>query len=165
MFKTCAQTDKPLPGATFGLYNENGGLITTAVTDENGELLFRTNIIEGIILREHILYYIQEIKAPPGYLLDNTKLWFCFCDEAGDACDTCQAVMADKEAIRIPFEQIGNVHITNEIMNYDLPATGGAGTNPLITVSVMLIITPIVYGFIRGRRRERRVRDKHPFLG
>ncbi|MBR5872986.1 MAG: hypothetical protein IKZ06_05010, partial [Oscillospiraceae bacterium] len=144
MYKTSASTGEPLGGATFGLYNENGGLITTETTKQNGELEFKTSIVEGIILREHIPYYLQEIKAPPGYQLDDTKYWFCFCDETSDYCATCEKVLADKEEVtRIPFEQVGRIDITNEVMNYDLPASGGSGVYPLILVSVMFIITPL----------------------
>ena len=156
MFKTSAQTGEPLGGATFGLFNEQGGLITTEVTNTNGELLFQTSIIEGIILREHIPYYMQELKAPPGYQLDDTKRWFCFCDEAGDYCEVCNEVLAGLDVIRIPFEQIGKVNVTNQIMYYDLPATGGPGIYPLILVSVMFIVTPLVYESIRRRKQERR---------
>lgn len=156
MFKTSAQTGEPLGGATFGLYNEQGGLITTEVTDANGELLFQTSIVEGIILREHIPYYMQELKAPPGYQLDDTKHWFCFCDNTGDSCEICDEVLAGLDAIRIPFEQIGKVNVTNQIMHYDLPATGGSGVYPLILVSVLFIITPLVYRFVLRRKRERR---------
>ena len=156
MYKTCAMTGEPLGGATFGLYNEQGGLITTGVTDTKGELLFQSNLIEGIILREHILYYMQEIKAPPGYQLDDTKYWFCFCNETNSICKTCNEILTDVDARRIPFEQIGKVHAVNQLMNYDLPATGGTGVYPLILVSVIFIVTPIVYRFIRRRKRERR---------
>ena len=156
MFKTSAQTGEPLGGATFGLFNEQGGLITTEVTNTNGELLFQTSIIEGIILREHIPYYMQELKAPPGYQLDDTKHWFCFCDNTGDSCDICDEVLAGLDAVRIPFEQIGKVNVTNQIMHYDLPATGGSGIYPVILVSVIFIITPLVYGFVLRRKRERR---------
>ena len=156
MFKTSALTGEPLPGATFGLYNEHGGLITTDVTDANGQLLFQTNIIEGIILREHIPYYMQELQAPPGYQLDDTMYWFCFCDETVDSCALCQEVLAGKDGTRIPFEQIGKVHATNQLMHYDLPATGGPGIYPLILVSVIFIVTPLVYRFIRRRKQERR---------
>jgi len=156
MFKTCAQTGEPLGGATFGLYNAQGGLIATDVTDENGELAFQSNIIEGIILREHILYYMQELKAPPGYQLDDTKYWFCFCDEMGDSCEVCDDIMAETNAARIPFEQIGKIHAENQIMNYDLPATGGPGIYPLLLASVLFIVTPLVYGSIRRRKQERR---------
>ncbi len=156
MFKTCAQTGEPLGGATFGLYNVHGGLITTGVTNANGELIFQTNIVEGIILREHILYYMQELRAPPGYRLDDTKYWFCFCDKATDTCEICSEIIAETDATRIPFEQIGKVHATNQLMNYNLPATGGPGVYPLMLVSVIFIITPLVYRFIRRRKRERR---------
>ena len=157
MFKTCAQTGEPLGGATFGLYNAQGGLITTEVTNENGELLFQTSVIEGIILREHIPYYMQELKAPPGYQLDNSKHWFCFCNKNEDHCAECDVILADyPNSSRIPIDQIGKVNVTNDIMYYDLPATGGPGVYPLILVSVILIIAPFVYGFILWRKRERR---------
>ena len=156
MFKTSALTGEPLGGATFGLYNAQGGLITTAVTDQNGQLLFKTNIVEGIILREHVLYYMQELRAPAGYQLDDTKYWFCFCDETTATCATCMAVSTDTDVMRIPFEQIGKVHATNVLMNYDLPATGGSGIIPLLLVGVLLISIPLVYRFILRRKRERR---------
>lgn len=156
MFKTSAKTGKPLSGATFGLYNENGGLIATEVTDVNGQLHFQTDIVAGIILREHVLYYMQELRAPPGHQLDDTKHWFCFCDEAGASCKACDEILAAVSGFRIPFEQVGKISVTNEPTNYRLPATGGPGIYPVILVSVMFIVTPLVYGFIRGRKRERR---------
>ena len=156
MFKSCALTGEPLGGATFGLYNEQGGLITTEVTDANGELYYQTNIVEGIILREHVLYYMQELKAPPGYQLDDRKYWFCFCDEESDSCETCTEVMEGTGGTRIPFEQVGKVHIVNERINYDLPSTGGPGSTPIILVGVILVAAPLVYGFFRRRKQERR---------
>ena len=154
--KTSASTGEPLGGATFGLYNQQGGLITSDVTDANGALRFQTNIVEGIILREHILYYMQELRPPPGYMLDDTPYWFCFCDKTTDTCATCDALLEGLNAVRIPFEQIGKVPIANRLMHYDLPATGGSGTYPLILVSVVFIITPLVYTSIQRRKRERR---------
>ena len=156
MFKTCAESGEPLGGATFGLYNAHGGLITTGVTDADGKLTFQSNIIEGIILREHILYYMQELQAPPGYQLDDTKYWFCFCNKMDNTCQTCIELTAGTNAQRIPFEKVGKVHVTNQLMNYDLPATGGPGIYPLILVSVIFMITPLGYRFIRRRKRERR---------
>ena len=155
MFKTCAQTGAPLGGATFGLFNAQGGLVSTETTMANGELLFQTSIVEGIILREHILYYLQELNAPPGYQLDDTKHWFCFCGSKTDSCATCDQILAPTDGMRIPFEQMGKVNVTNQIMNYDLPATGGPGIYPLILVSVIFIVTPLVYGFMLRRKQER----------
>ena len=156
MFKTCADTGQPLAGATFGLYNEQGGLISTETTDHNGELLFQSNITKGIILREHIPYYMQELRAPPGYQLDDTKYWFCFCDHMGEYCETCNQVLAGLDAYRVPFEQIGKIHITNEMMKYELPATGGTGIYPLIWAGAIMIITPLVYRSVLRRKQERR---------
>ena len=156
VFKTSAVTGEPLLGATFGLYNENGGLITTGNTDVHGEMTFQTNVVKGIILREHVLYYVQEIKPPSGYRLDETPYWFCFCDQARDSCEICNQILANTDGVRVPFEHVGAVHITNELMKYQLPATGGFGVYPLIFVSVICLVTPLIYRFIRRRKRERR---------
>lgn len=154
--KTDSLTGEPLAGAEFGLFNQQGGLITSGITDADGNLPFETNIIQGIILREHELYYIQELKAPPGYRLDDTTYWFCFCNHTGASCATCDAIMAGEDALRIPFEQIGTVQAVNELLNYDLPATGAAGIYPLMTVSTVFVLIPFIYGFIRRRKQERR---------
>ncbi len=159
MFKTCALTNQPLPGATFGLYNAQGGLVTTGITDRNGKLTFQTDIAKGIVLQEHQLYYLQEIHPPPAYRLDHTKYWFCFCSNAGGACIECEKLMLDAEAVRIPFEEIGLIHITNHPADVELPATGGIGTPVYILCGLTLAVGSLVYGFRLRRRYERR--SKH----
>ena len=159
MFKTCAQTNKPLSRATFGLYNAQGGLITTGLTDANGKLVFQTNITEGIILREHVLYYLQEIQPPPAYQLDDTKYWFCFCSETGDTCIECSKLMIDAEAVRIPFDTIGMINIANHPAHVELPATGGIGTPIYILCGLFLVSAPLVYGLSLRRKYERRLRE------
>lgn len=154
--KTCADSGKNLSGAVFGLFNKAGGQISQGETDENGQIIFQTHIIQGIIFREHQLYYMQELQAPPGYRLDDTKYWFCFCNSPGDTCSTCESVMKGIPAVRIPYHQMGTVSVTNEMLHYDLPGTGGPGIYPLMLVSVVLIITPLVYGSMQRRKRERR---------
>ncbi len=154
--KTAADTGKVLEGANFGLYNQQGGLIADASTDADGKIIFQTNVYKGIILREHIAYYIQERAAPPGYLLDDAQYWLCFCSKTSDSCATCDEVLADTNGVRISSNNAQKIHVTNELMHYILPATGSSGIYPLILVSVIFIITPLVYGFIRRRKRERR---------
>ena len=155
MYKTSALTGAPLADATFGFYNEQGGLITTETSDANGKLVFQTSIVEGIILREHTRYYLQELKAPPGYQLDDTKHWICFCDKKDGSCETCNEILAGLHAIRMPFEQVGKVKVTNQLMRYALPVTGGPGISSLILWGVIFIITPLMYGFIRRRKQEK----------
>ena len=156
LYKTCTVTGKPLPGATFGLYNAQGGLITAGVTDINGKLSFQTNIIEGIVLREHILYYLQEIQPPPAYQLNETKYWFCFCNNKNDTCIECNKLMIDETAVRIPFEEIGLIGIPNDPANVVLPATGGIGTPIYILCGLTRVFGPFVYGFSLRRRYGRR---------
>ena len=125
-------------------------------TDINGQLFFKTDITQGIIFQAHMLYYMQELEAPPGYQVDDTEHWFVFCNNTADTCEACTAVIGDLTAIRIPHGQIRTVYVTNEIMNYDLPATGGPGIYPLMLVSVMFIMIPLVYASVQRRKRERR---------
>ena len=159
MFKTCAVTGKPLSGATFGLYNAQGGLITTGITDANGKLTFQTDITRGIVLREHEMYYLQEIQPPVAYQLDSSRHWFCFCGDLGDSCTECDKLLTDIEAIRIPFEEIGIIDITNYPANVELPATGGIGTPVYILCGLSLTIGPLVYGFSLRRRYGRRFKQ------
>ena len=99
---------------------------------------------------------MQELKAPPGYRLDDTKYWICFCSSTGPYCTSCNTLMDVYDDYRIPHEQVGKVHVVNEILDYDLPATGGPGVYPLVLVGVVFSLTPLVYGFIRRRKQERR---------
>lgn len=66
---TTAQGQASLKGAIYGVYNLNNNLITQASTNENGELVTDSVIAYGS-------YYLQEIKASTGYLLDNNKYYF-----------------------------------------------------------------------------------------
>jgi hypothetical protein len=156
LIKTSSLTGLPLEGAVFGFYNEHGGLITTGTTDENGGLVFQSNITNGIVLRDHVPYYVQELRAPPGYQLDSSKHWICFCDETDEWCEECARLEETVGTTRILHDQTGNIELKNEIMNYDLPATGGPGIYPLMLASVTFIAIPLVYKFTRRRKRERR---------
>ena len=129
----------------FGLYNTQGGLVSTEETDENGKLAFSTNINEGIVLREHVMYYLQEITPPKGYLLDDTMRWFCFCSNAEDSCETCEEILAGRDALRIPFDQIGIVDAVNEPADFELPTTGGVGAYVYVTLGLILVFSPFVY--------------------
>ena len=53
-----------IPGATYGLYNSSKKLLKTAVTGDDGKAKFSYNLIPNTD------YYIHEITAPAGYVLD-----------------------------------------------------------------------------------------------
>lgn len=63
--KVDAKTDKPLPGAQFGLYDSTDKLLTSLTTDNNGLVQF-TKLPWG-------KYSVKELKAPTGYTV-NGKL-------------------------------------------------------------------------------------------
>ena len=156
LHKTCALTKQPLEGAVFRVYNEQGGLIASGETGNDGYLIIETDLKEGIILREHELYYAQEYKSPESYILDDTEQWFIFCNSTDEICDTCQTRMGDKNAVRIPLGQIGIMDIVNEPIAYELPATGGTGIMPYILCGLVLISAPLVYGLSLKHKHERR---------
>src|SRR5699024_6628457 len=54
--------------AEFTLFDAEGNEMATATTDEDGKILFED-------IEEAGTYYVQETKAPAGYVLDETKHW------------------------------------------------------------------------------------------
>ena len=154
--KKAAETNSPLPNAKFGLFDEQGHLIIARETDENGNILFATDVANGIVLKEHLLYYIQELEAPSGYRLSDKQYWFVFCASPDGLCDAFKEVTAGTNAVRVPINTISEIEITNDLLTYDLPSTGGIGIHPLLLASAICIIVPLVYRFIRRRKRGRR---------
>ena len=157
--KTCAVTGKPLSCATLGLYNEQNGLITAGITGSDGKFTFQTNIVEGIILREHERYYLQEIQAPTAYRLDDTKNWFCFCNTENDTCSECSKLLADVDGLRIPLQEIGIIEIVNHPATVVLPSTGGIGIPIYVLCGLTLVLGPLVYGFSLRCRYGRRFKQ------
>ena len=68
LYKLDGDTQKPLQGAEFTLYDMDNTALKTAVTDENGYLEF-TDIRYGS-------YYVKETKAPENYELDDNLYSF-----------------------------------------------------------------------------------------
>lgn len=66
--------DTPLNGAEYELYNENGNLLTTLKT---GTMTIDDIKYDGVavadFMRLNTKYTVKEVKAPDGYLLDNTE--------------------------------------------------------------------------------------------
>ena len=72
--------DTPVEGARYGLYADTGELLAEAVTDEQGMISYVGDPSSGFILANNCLYYVQEIEAPFGYALSDTRYWFYYDD-------------------------------------------------------------------------------------
>ena len=67
LVKTDKDSQKPIEGAVYGLYDESGKELTRGTTDSNGVITFFGQYKDGMKV------YAKEISAPVGYRLDNEK--------------------------------------------------------------------------------------------
>lgn len=63
--------------------------------------------------------------------------------------------------VRIPYETVGSVNITNYYAGYSLPSTGGKGTT-VYTVSGVLLVSVAVIA-VMYQYSKRRKEDKSSF--
>lgn len=157
--------NQPLPNTEFGLFAENGELIESKLSDENGFIEFHTDVESGVIFQKCTPYYIREITPVSGYILDETKHWFFFCDETV-ACDDCHIVWDEyPDAQRIGKEGLtegGTVETIFKLVNYfgyELPETGGPGTTAYTIAGLALMSTAC--GAFLHRHRKRAKEDPY----
>lgn len=67
--KVDGETGRPIPGVTFGLYDESGNLLQTCVSNDTGRVRF-----EGIPWGQKV--YVQEIEAVEGYVRNQDRIEF-----------------------------------------------------------------------------------------
>lgn len=117
--KLAENTNVPLAGAEFGVYDENNNLVTKVVTDENGyaEVL---DLVYGN-------YYYTELKAPDGYLVNLESYNFSIEYDG----QVVEEIVYNR--LLNPFPDGGDDSKTNP-----LPDT--SGINLLMIMSVMLVV-------------------------
>ncbi len=142
--KVDSASGEPLADAVFGIYNYMGNLIDTSSTDENGGASFETHMENGIIFKKNVPYYIQELRAPPGYLLDDTKQWVYFARERDESLE------AEHPDILYIGENSNNfyavIRLTNKHCMLKLPETGGSGEAICYIVSVAAFAAALLTG-------------------
>lgn len=150
--KRSAATQDVLEGVLFGLYNKNGALIDTEVSDADGKVTFKTDVTKGVVLQDHEMYYIQEIATLDGYVIDDTKHWFHFCkyDAATECTYTPDVNVASYK--RIPKGQLFYGDIYNSTYGYELPETGGTGTQYYTAGGLGLIIRAAALLLYRSKK-------------
>ena len=65
--KVDSVTGKPLPKATFNLYDSKNNLLGEYVTDNTGMIVFGKELAAG-------KYFVKEVKAPNGYVLNSDPI-------------------------------------------------------------------------------------------
>lgn len=154
--KTDYSTGAALAGAQFELNTADNERVALGTTDENGKLLFKTNVTEGIILHEHIAYYLYETRPPDGYVTDGQKHWIVFCD-GGEDCEQCAALAGKyRNILRIPANEGITVTVENKTVSYALPETGSIGTHLFTIGGLSVTAVGLLYAFGLRRKRERR---------
>ena len=121
-------------------------------TDENGSLLFETNVVEGVILRQHMPYYIQEIDAPDGYVLNDRRHWLYFCDDASGSCAYDPVI---PEIKKISGQETSVFRIANELAIYELPRTGSLSSSIFAGGGLVLTTAGALVLALRNKRKRR----------
>ena len=126
-------SSKPLKGATFEIYNENGTPITKVTTDAQGKATVNV---------EYGKYYFKEISAPAGYTIDDTVYKFSVTEENRTFYKTVvdevykgSLVIVKKDDNNKPIENV-KFNILNEkgevVITITTNAKGVAGVKDLI---------------------------------
>ncbi|MBD3109511.1 InlB B-repeat-containing protein [Bacillus sp. AGMB 02131] len=147
-----------LPGATFTLYkkSETGfEHMQTLTTGSGGRIDFGK-------IETDTIYKLVEDKPPGGYSIINESFCFkiatvdgalavVFCDDSGNEVSNPLAITGGYD----PSTKIITVQVEN-LAGYALPSTGGIGTYLFIICGLILIISPLIYGFsLRGKSGRR----------
>ena len=124
-------TDTRLEGASFCLKDADGQVVADGKTDKNGELVF-DNLPWG-------KYFLEEIYAPEGYILDNKETEI----EIGE--DTIEAKITVENKKKTPEEPTTSI-----------PKTGDTRTNPWLVGLAMAGMLAGVGGLVSYLIKKRR---------
>jgi uncharacterized surface anchored protein len=141
------QDGESLAGAVFALYSTNPeDQMTGTVPDAASQILYdgqtlylvetATSDAEGLIDWENLprsYYYLQEIKAPAGYILPDLN---------GQILDRSSAV---QNLLEIP--------VVNTAA-YELPETGGMGTDRITNLALLLMTTSVILMYAQQERKK-----------
>ena len=142
--KTDKESGKPLANAVFEIRDEDGKVVDTLTTDENGnatskDIAFGIYDEAGLYKGSH-KYTIVEVKAPEGYKLDGTVTEFEF--EYKD--DTTPVVVKE---LSFTNEKTPSVTTTPPtIVKTPTPKTSTPKTGDSVNVMIILLIALAVIG-------------------
>lgn len=137
-----------LPGAEFELEDSKGNLIPfigedgiyeAAEANASGASTIVTTNADGKLFLKELpagTYILREVKAPEGY-----------------------GLMEDKEIVLDEYsEPTVTLTVEDPEKTYEIPETGGTGTNVFITGGLLLMLISLLCGYGMNRKSERRVK-------
>lgn len=142
-----------LKDAKFGLYTQDGTEIKTFSTGEDGTVIVKTDVKNGVILHENTVYYLMEKKAPQGYKLSDKRYYFEFVD--GNITPDEDTKMENGIHIKLVSADNGEFEITNERINlFRLPNTGGSGIWYVYCLGLLCIGGVGIFWIYQRRKRK-----------
>ena len=98
--KVDISTSEPLPNTLIEIYNENGELIFSGRTDENGMV-----VIDEL---RYGKYYVLEKEAPEGYILNEEKMFFEILEDG----EIVKTTMVNEQVIvEVPNTGLNNYYV------------------------------------------------------
>ena len=166
--KLDAYTRAPLPGITFGLFDQEGTELAREVTDEEGKAVFYMTVNDDY-LNFYEPYYIKEMYdgIPPEYLAsyakDNRERWFVsVSDVIPIVWESIYSEILEAHPDIVKITQSDRINYINgtqsfEILNYpyySLPATGGNGELLCFACGISLLAAAAVVWKFKKRSRN-----------
>lgn len=169
--------ERVVPGATYGIFSSQGELLSTVVTDENGNAQFTGKPSEGFILSDNMLYYLEETAAPEGYQVSGTRYWFYYSSSDKEIVDSLidtarfEGFYRDSDVLEDPIPNRGYtetsvsgsdtgsvaepIQVQDQRIWYELPETGSTGTR-MYTIAGLLLTGSAVTALYREKCKKRR---------
>ena len=143
-----SEKDKPLPGAKFKISKDSQEMKFTLKDgtyqmDPDGTEVILTSNQDGLINVSGLsagTYKISEVEAPVGYMIDQEN--------------SVKEIVIDAEHLVQPGNLTFEIEIKNKLMYYELPETGGSGTQWLSYGGLMLMAGSGLYLTRQAKRRK-----------
>lgn len=133
LLKKAEQTGKPLADAVFGVYRASDGTKLAEITT-NADGKAETSLSVGD-------YYLKELQAPYGYLLENTKIYFSV---AKDSTVTVEVTNLRDETIP-----------DTDMPIIEVPKTGESVPYANYIIGISLIALALTLGGVLAYKRKR----------
>jgi hypothetical protein len=147
-------TSEVLSGATFtlqavtyenGVYTPvPGSKVWTGTTGEDGSVTFGKS--NDQVMAYNTIYCLKEIEAPEGYVLDKRPHYFAIGKKVNDV---YQIFPEEVDVYYLGSEYTCEIY--DRPNTYELPQTGGLGTEPYQKAGIFLVVTAALVWVVRKR--------------